>query len=187
MAKDMEFPPLEDLGQNFGPEFFGMGDMMDPEVIKAHAVAGLAGGGGILIVANIMERVAYFADKPKLKAGLTAVLGLIGGRLMWNDEEPGRQHMALGFTGGVMGIGLAKLASNMFEEQGVHGALSAVEVSKTPPYQYFSATRGPVRQFFGVPSNGGLAQPIVTDDDPISLSGLEAVEVAADQLGEWIG
>jgi hypothetical protein len=185
MAKDMEFPPLEDLGQNFGPEFFGMGDMMDPEMLKAHVVSALAGGGGILIVANIMERIEYFADKPKLKAGLTALLGIVGGRLMWSDDEAGRQHMAMGFTGGVSGIGLAKLVSSMFEEQGVRGALSAVEVANTPPYQYFSDTRGPVRQFFGMP-NKGLAQPIVTDDDPMAFSGLEAVEVTADQLGEWM-
>lgn len=51
-------------------------------------------------------------------------------------------------------------------------------MADTPPYQYFSPTRGPL------PQMAGFGQPIVTDDDPIAL---DAVEVTADQLGEWMG
>jgi hypothetical protein len=175
MAKNMEFPPLEDLGQDFGPEFFELGQLITPEQMKASMVSALAGGGGILVTANVLERIDYFADKPRLKAAAAALLGVVGGRLLWSDADPGRQHMAMGFVGGVAGMGLAKLVSGTFD---VDGGLSAVEVMRTPPYQFFSPTRG------ALPQMAGFGQPIVTDDDPIAL---DAVEVTADQLGSWMG
>jgi hypothetical protein len=171
----MEFPPLEDLGQDFGPEFFGLGQFVTQEQIKAHLVAALSGAGGILVTANVLERVTWFADKPQLKAAAAIALGIVGGRLMWSDEDQGRQHLAMGFVGGTAGMGIAKLVSNMAD---VPGSLSAVEVADTPPYQFFSPTRGPV------PQMAEFGQPIVSDDDPIAL---DAVEVSADQLGGWMG
>jgi len=177
---DMDFPPLEDLGQDFGPLFFGLDQLITPEMMRAHVVSALAGGGGILVTANILERIDWLADKPKAKAGAAILLGILGGRLLWNQSR----DAAMGLVGGVSGIGVAKLVSDLAGMAGtmIPSSLSAVEVTNTPmPQQFFSATRGPVHKAFFGP---GMAQPIVTDDDPLALS---EVEVTADQLSSWIG
>lgn len=178
---DMDFPPLEDLGQDFGPLFFGLDQLVTPEMMRAKVVSALAGGGGILVTANVLERIDYLADKPKLKAAAAVLMGLVGGRLLWDRSR----DAAVGFVGGVGGIGIAKLVSDLAGMAGqmIPSSLSAVEVTNTPmPYQFFNPTRGPApRAFFGP---GGMGQPIVTDDDPLALS---EVEVTTDQLGSWLG
>jgi hypothetical protein len=169
----MEYPALESLGmpQDFGPDFFGLGQLVSREMLQVKAVAALAGAGGILAVSNALNMINYFADKPRWKAGAAIALGVLGGMGLYRVSEAA----ALGFVGGVAGQGVASLVGSFAN---IQSSLGAVEVTNTPAYNFFSPNRGPLPQ---------LGQPIVTEDDPLALSGFDAVEVTEEQLGSWIG
>lgn len=173
---DMEFPPLDSLGEDYGPDFFGLGQWLDPEMLRASGVGVLAGAGGILAVTNVLERIDYLADKPRWKAGVALATGLVGGRVLWQWSR----DAAMAFTGAVAGLGLAKLVGDMAE---VSSQLSSAGVTNVPSYQFFSPTRGAVR---GLPRGRGVGQVVVTEDDPFALG---SVEVTDDQIGvgSWLG
>jgi len=169
----MEFPALESLGmpQDYGPDYFGLGEMFSREMLQQSAVATMAGAGGVLALSNVLSRIGYLADKPKAKAGAAILAGVVGGAVLarWSEAA------AVGFVGAVSGQGLAALIGSL---AGISSSLGAVEVTNVPAYNFFSPTRGALPQ---------LGQPIVTEDDPLALSGFDAVEVTEEQLGSWIG
>ena len=177
-GEDMDFPPLEDLGQEYGEDFFGLGEgMFTADMLRAYGTASLAGAAGILINASLLNKVAYFDDKPAMKALTNAALGVVWGRLAWNYSR----DMSLGLVGGVTGGALATLISRQLDNEHVTHQLGAAEVSNVPAYNFFSPTRGALPQ---------LGQAAVTESDPLALSGMadfSEVEVAADELGSWIG
>jgi len=176
--KDMDFPPLEDLGEDFGPDFFGLGQMVDPEMLRTAGVSLLASAGSQLLGANVLERIDWFADKPKAKAGTAVLAGLVLGRLLWNTSPD--RAAAIGALAGLGGMGVSRLIGDVAE---IPHSLGAAEVTRTPMYEFFSPTRGDVR---GMPPRQ-LAQPIVEGDDPFAVNGLGEDEVTADSLGSWIG
>lgn len=176
MSEDMEFPALADMARDFGPDFFGIGEWIPSMAdLQALGVSGLAGGGGILLTANVLERITFLADKPNAKAGSAIAIGLLGGYAL----SKASLQAGCGFAGGVAGMGIAKLIANLAS---VPGGLSSAEVTTTPSYEYFSPSRGALRG--GVEK--AFARDIVSEDDPYALSSAEVVE-DADSLGSWIG
>ena len=45
----------------------------------SHGLAALGGAGGLLAVGSVLNKIDWFADKPKLKLGTAAVVGILGG------------------------------------------------------------------------------------------------------------
>lgn len=194
MAKDyeMEYPSLEGfeaLGEDFGPDFFGLEGLVTKEQLMSHGLAAVGGAGGLLAVGSILNKIEWFNDKPNAKLGAAAVVGILGGRLLWfAGEQPGNPNdsstrdAAMGFVGAVTGTALAKLIANLIpEEYRPSIELGSAEVTYVPPYDFFSATRGPVR-------DSQMEQVMVEQDDPLALSdGFDAVEVTDDQLSSYWG
>jgi hypothetical protein len=191
---DMDFPPLEDLAQqDFAPDFFGGLSLPSAEMLKTSLVASLAGGGGILITANLVEKLGSMAagaenemvqklGTSEAKAAMSILLGIVGGQLMWADGNDSRSKMrqqaAMSVVSAVSGLGVAKMVAlvvaRVSPETNIAAALSAAEVSNVPPDQFFSQTRGPVGE--------GFDQVDVTDDSPLSLSDLHSPEVEVDAI-----
>lgn len=195
MAKDYEkdYPSLEAfeaLGEDFGPDFFGLEGLVTKEQLMSHGFAALGGAGGLLAVGSVLNKIDWFADKPKLKLGTAAVVGILGGRLLWfageqpgNPNESSTRDAAMGFVGAVTGTALAKLITDLIpEEYRPTIELGSAEVVSVPPYDFFSATRGPVR-------DSQMEQVMVERDDPMALAdgAFDAVEVADDQLSNYWG
>lgn len=200
---DMDFPALEDLAQtHYGQDFFD--GIMDAAALKRSIMAGLAGGGGILVSTNLVEWIGRKAAastnttvqalaQPWSRSLMTMLVGIAGGRLVWmaNEKMAERkgdnadQTTAIAFMGATVGLGLAKLVSAYVPgDWNVVSALSAAEVARVPPDEFFSATRGPVGE--------GFNQVDVTRDAPLALSALAlgSPEVEVDELsalGSWIG
>lgn len=178
---EMEFPPLEALREDFGPEFFGLNEWI-PSMrdVQELGVGALAAAGGILVTANVIERIEFFADKPNGKAAAAIGIGLLGGfALSRVSPDAGK-----GLAAGVAGMGIAKLVANLAGVPGGLAGFGAAEVTPTPGYQYFSPTRGAVRGL-DAQLERAFARDVVSEDDPYSLA---AAEVTDDRLplGSWL-
>jgi hypothetical protein len=162
---DMDFPPLEDLAQqDFAPDFFGGLSLPSAEMLKTSLVASLAGGGGILITANLVEKLGSMAAGAENE--------------MVQKLGTSEAKAAMSVVSAVSGLGVAKMVAlvvaRVSPETNIAAALSAAEVSNVPPDQFFSQTRGPVGE--------GFDQVDVTDDSPLSLSDLHSPEVEVDAI-----
>jgi hypothetical protein len=105
------YPPLESSdieGMWDGLEGFeGFEDIINMEQVMDMGVAALAGAGGIMLSGTVIPRIPKVRDKPWMKAVASILLGLTGGRLMWNVNR----EAALGLAGGMSGVGIASLVS----------------------------------------------------------------------------
>lgn len=91
----------------------GMGSFMSPKMLKEQMMAGAAGAGGILMTSAILQRVPLPEawepqTKSRAKNALAVVIGVLGGRAIW-EKNP---NAAMGFVGGVAGLGLAQLVQS---------------------------------------------------------------------------
>lgn len=96
----------------------GMGEFLNPEMLKQHLMAGAAGAGGILLTSAIVQRIPWesMSDDPNtqryLKLAGSALVGVLGGRLLWEQDR----NAAMGFVGGVTGLALARLIQGFAPE-----------------------------------------------------------------------
>jgi len=98
---------------------YDLGAFLDPEAIKSHLMSGAAGGVGILAVATLLNKI----EKPTMiesdmnwrrsKDALAIVIGVLGGRAMYDKNR----DAAMGFVGGVAGLGFADLIASFVNDE----------------------------------------------------------------------
>lgn len=135
------YAPIADLAEDY--EFFGLDQFISMEMMQSAGLALASGAGGILAVMNIMDRVEYFADKPKARALAEMAIAIVGGRALWEVNR----DAAMGFAGGVGGYSLASLINQYIAEMQANSAgngtdngtttegLAYTEVQRTPSYR----------------------------------------------------
>jgi len=176
------YASINDLAEDY--EFFGLDNFVTPEMLQSHLIAAAAGAGGILAVLNIFDRIDYFADKPKAKMLAEAVVGLVGGRALWEVNR----DAAMGFVGGVTGYSLASLVNQYIAEMqtssdsnGTEG-LAYTEVHRVPAYRKLDRVSVPANWGGGrAPSN--MAADIVTRANYQQTHGFAD---AGEDVGNWI-
>lgn len=103
---------------------YDLGAFLDPEAIKSHLMSGAAGGVGILTVATLLNKIdqpSMFEATPagamnwrRSKDALAIVIGVLGGRAMYDKNR----DAAMGFVGGVAGLGFADLIASFVNGDG---------------------------------------------------------------------
>ncbi len=185
------YAPIEDLAEDY--EFFGLGQFITPEMLQSHLTAAAAGAGGILAVTNLMDRIDYFADKPNGKLLTEGLVGILGGRLLWQVNR----DAAMGFVGGVTGMALANLVqgyiNDMQAETAANGngngngngteGLAYTEVHDVPSYRKLDRVSVPAGWGHGRAPMSGLGRDIVTRANYMQVDGLEGES----DIGGWIG
>lgn len=177
---EMDYAGIHDLAEDY--DFYGLDAFVTPEMLKSHGIAAAAGGGGILAVMNVFDRVEYFADKPKGRALAEGLAGIVGGRLLWQVNR----DAAMGFVGGVTGYALANLVNQYIAEMDANGngngtstdGLSYTEVRNVPSYSRRNKVSVPARWDNG---HAPLARDMVTRANYMQVDGLD------EQLSSWIG
>lgn len=102
------------MGLEMYDSSYDLGAFLDAETIKAHLMAGASGGVGILLVSTLLNKIqqpAMFTDATnwrRTKDVLAVVAGVVGGRLLYDQNR----DAAMGFVGGVAGLGLADLIAS---------------------------------------------------------------------------
>lgn len=99
---------------------YDLGAYLTPEMVKEHLMAGLSGGAGILLVSTLLSKI----DKPEMiesnmtwrrvKDGIAIVAGVLGGRMIYEKNR----DAAMGFVGGVAGLGMADLIASFVNTDG---------------------------------------------------------------------
>lgn len=121
------------MGLEMYDSSYDLGAYLSPEMIKSHLMAGASGGVGILLVSTLLNKI----DNPFMKtdaAGLPTgtpdeqtsagmnwrrtkdaiaiVAGVLGGRVMYDRNR----DAAMGFVGGVAGLGFADLIASFVND-----------------------------------------------------------------------
>ena len=157
--------------------FPDLGAFLTPDMLMEHGVAAAAGAGGILIANNVFDRFEFFADKPGYRAAAELLLGIAGGRALYNYNKPA----AFGLIGGVSGLALASLV-----QMGLDRAMAAVSeeapaaAAATAGLRALAESTGvvPVPPYYdryktSVPTSfRGLAQPMVTGANYFQTKGM---------------
>ncbi|HMO94950.1 MAG TPA: hypothetical protein PKD27_02450 [Tepidiformaceae bacterium] len=181
---EMDGVSIDDLAEDY--EFFGLDNFVTPEMLQSHLIAAAAGAGGILAVMNIMDRIDYFADKPKAKMLTEALVGLVGGRALWEVNR----DAAMGFVGGVTGYSLASLINQYIAEMQTTApapdttadGLAYTEVHRVPAYRKLDRVSVPANWGGGrAPANMGA--DIVTRANYSQTHGFAESEDVASWLG----
>lgn len=91
----------------------GMGAWLTGDMVKQQMMAGAAGAGGILITSAVLQRIPLPEDwepmtKSRVKNAIAIGIGVLGGRMIWEKNR----DAAMGFVGGVAGLGLAQLIAS---------------------------------------------------------------------------
>jgi hypothetical protein len=157
--------------------FPDLGAFLTPDMLMEHGVAAAAGAGGILIANNVFDRVEFFADKPGYRAAAELLLGIAGGRALYNYNRPA----AFGLIGGVSGLALASLVQMGLDRAmaaaseeapaaaaataGLRALAESTGVVPVPPYYDRYKTSVPT-------SFRGLAQPMVTGANYFQTKGM---------------
>jgi hypothetical protein len=94
----------------------GMGGWMSADMLKMQLMAGVAGGGGILLTSAVVQKLGDYlpADwtdvtKSRVKSAMAIGIGVLGGRFIWDRSR----DASMGFVGGVVGSALAQLVAGM--------------------------------------------------------------------------
>lgn len=93
---------------------YDLGSFLDPEALKSHLMSGAAGGVGILAVATLLNKIeqpSMITDPMnwrRTKGALAILVGVLGGRAMYDRNR----DAAMGFVGGVAGLGFADLIAS---------------------------------------------------------------------------
>lgn len=177
------YAPIEDLAEDY--EFFGLDQFITKDQLQSTGLALAAGAGGILAVMNVMDRIDYFADKPKGRALAEMLIAAVGGRMLWEVNR----DAAMGFAGGVGGYSLASLINQYIAEmQAENGAengtegLAYTEVQQVPRYMKRGRVSVPAN-WGGGRAPRGMAADVVTRANYQQVHGLDEAE----DIGSWIG
>lgn len=94
---------------DYGDPDMGLDQIFSPENLKAGAVATLAGGGGILAMSALSQKVLPDSWPVWGKGLISLGVGAVGGFVLntWSREA------GCGFMGGVAGLGLASIVGNL--------------------------------------------------------------------------
>lgn len=170
--------------------FPDLGAFLTPDMLMEHGVAAAAGAGGILIANNVFDRIEYFADKPGYRAAAELLVGIAGGRALYNYNRPA----AFGLIGGVSGLALASLVQMGLDRMAPAAEAPAAAAATTPAgLRALAESTGvvPVPPYYdryktSVPTSfRGLAQPMVTGANYFQtrgMAGLGEGEQGADAL-----
>jgi hypothetical protein len=90
-----------------------MGAWLTGSQVKESLMAGLAGGGGILVTSAVLQRLPFPADwqpstTSRVKNLLAVAVGVAGGRMLYDRNR----DAAMGFMGGVGGLAIAQLLAS---------------------------------------------------------------------------
>jgi len=165
--------------------FPDLGAFLTPDMLMEHGVAAAAGAGGILIANNVFDRVEYFADKPGYRAAAELLLGIAGGRALYNYNRPA----AFGLIGGVSGLALASLVQMGLDRAMAPSEEAAPAAAATPAgLRALAESTGvvPVPPYYdryktSVPTSfRGLAQPMVTGANYFQTKGMAGLGQGSD-------
>ncbi len=121
------------MGLEMYDSSYDLGAYLSPEMIKSHLMAGASGGVGILLVSTLLNKI----DNPfmktdaaglptgtpdeqtsagmnwrRTKSAIAVVAGVLGGRVMYDRNR----DAAMGFVGGVAGLGFADLIASFVND-----------------------------------------------------------------------
>lgn len=178
------YAPIDDLAEDY--EFFGLDQFISMEMLQSAGLALASGAGGILAVMNIMDRIDYFADKPKARALAEMAIAVLGGRALWEVNR----DAAMGFAGGVGGYSLASLVNQYIAEYQSSGTaptttqdgLAYTEVQRVPGYRKLDRVSVP-RNWGGGRAPRGMEGTVVTRGNYSQTDGLAEL---ADDVGSWV-
>lgn len=107
------------MGLGMYDSSYDLGALLDPEAIKSHLMSGASGGVGILLVATLLNKI----EKPSMfetdmawrrtKDVIAIAAGVLGGRVMYEKNR----DAAMGFVGGVAGLGFADLIASFVNDE----------------------------------------------------------------------
>lgn len=110
------------MGLGMYDSSYDLGALLDPEAIKSHLMSGASGGVGILLVATLLNKIekpSMFSDPVtgdtnwrRTKSVIAIAAGVLGGRLMYDKNR----DAAMGFVGGVAGLGFADLIASFVND-----------------------------------------------------------------------
>lgn len=115
------------MGLEMYDSSYDLGAYLSPEMIKSHLMAGASGGVGILLVSTLLNKIdnpfaktTHTAEEAtsaamnwrRAKSGLAVVAGVLGGRVMYDRNR----DAAMGFVGGVAGLGFADLIASFVND-----------------------------------------------------------------------
>jgi hypothetical protein len=159
-------------------------------------VATLAGAGGIMLSGTLLPRIPWVKDEAWRKSATAILLGIVGGRLLWDVQR----EAALGLAGGMAGVGLASLVSQW---TGVNVSLSdlgeTTVITSQAEELLGSLGRGgstfePSTDILAIGDGGLSAAPTVQEQNlaPMDLSAMfdETTYIETERerlLGSWIG
>jgi hypothetical protein len=178
------------MGLEMYDSSYDLGAWLDAETVKAHLMAGASGGVGILLVSTLMgkisnpflktddsgnptgtaeEQASAAMNWRRTKGVLSVVAGVLGGRLMYDQNR----DAAMGFVGGVAGLGFADLIASFVNDPAAPtvrtalsggylsgGDLAALEAAVS---QAYPAWRPAPEQLMGTVSQSmALSAPMVT-------------------------
>lgn len=166
------------MGLEMYDSSYDLGAWLDAETVKAHLMAGASGGVGILLVSTLLNKIqqpAMITDATnwrRTKDVLAVVAGVLGGRLMYDQNR----DAAMGFVGGVAGLGFADLVASFVNDpasttgptvstslSGGHlsgGDLAALEAAVSQAYPAWSPA--PEQLSGTVSQTMALSAPMVT-------------------------
>lgn len=98
----------------------GLGQFLDGESLRRSLMAAGSGGLGILLTTYVWQMQALNdalpadpTNRTRIKNVLAVALGVVGGRAIYGDgTDQARRDYAMGFLGGVGGLGMAGLIAS---------------------------------------------------------------------------
>lgn len=161
----------------------GLSGWMDGDMLRNHLMAGLGGAGGILVTSALLSRLPAMSDdatkNSRIKNVLAVAIGVLGGRFIYDKNR----DVAMGFVGGVAGLGLAQLlasfAPDTLSTSLSDGALSGADLAAL---EAAVASNSPSWQAGTVPSlpaTASFSGPVVREQT------LAATDASAETLGEY--
>ena len=192
------YPPLESSDIEGMWNGLGGGDfdqIITQDQVMDMGIATLAGGGGIMLAGTVLPRIPFVNETPMRKSIAAIILGMTGGRLLWDVNR----EAALGLVGGMGGVGLASLVGQF---SGIDVSLSDLgEISETTVITTqaeellgLDVLPGEETQFPGSTDilaigDGMEAAPTVTQQNlvPVELEETTVIETERERLlGAWI-
>jgi len=184
------YAPIDGLAEDY--EFFGLGGMADVlsmENLQRGGIALAAGAGGILITANVLDRIEYFADPAnmKLRYAAEAAVAIVGGGLLYAANPAA----GIGWAGGVGGAALAHIIAGYIAEMDTGNGngdtttegMGYTEVHNQPPYMRAGAVSVPRGWGHG---RAPLGRDLVTQANYRQIAGADEL-ADVEELSTWIG